>query len=261
MVTRNDSRYHPTVPIPIKLQQLSVRYGDVLALDRVTAVIPGGGSVAVIGPNGSGKSTLLKVIAGIERPTTGTVDVGSQTVAIVLQSTDVDSHIPLSVRDTVTMARFPTVGLLGRFGARDHTAVTDALDSLGLTELADQQIQRLSGGQRQRAFVSQGLAQQADVLLLDEPLAGLDVVSRSLINDALARVRSAGGATIITTHSFAEAEQCDLVLLLATELVAFGPPEMVLVEDNLRQAFGGRYVRVGDILVVEDSHHAHAGTA
>lgn len=242
----------------VRLAELSVRYGDALALDRVTAEIPAGSSVAVIGPNGSGKSTLLKAIAGIAQPAAGTIDTGSQTVAMVLQSTDVDPHIPLSVHDTVMMARYPNVGLLGRIGPSDRAATTSALKQLELEHLADKQIHRLSGGQRQRAFVAQGLAQEADVLLLDEPLTGLDAVSKSLIGDALDRIGNAGGTTIMTTHSFAEAEECDLVLLLATQPIAFGPPEAVLVESNLRLAFGGRFVRVGDILVVDDPHHTHA---
>jgi manganese transport system ATP-binding protein len=246
------------VTASVRLDELSVRYGDALALERVTAEIPAGSSVAVIGPNGSGKSTLLKAIAGIVRPASGVVDVGSQTVAMVLQSTEVDPHVPLSVRDTVTMARYPSVGLFGRLSGRDRAAVTDAIRRLGLDDLADRQIHRLSGGQRQRAFVAQGLAQEADVLLLDEPLTGLDVVSRSLIGDALHRISEAGATTILTTHSFGEAEECDLVLLLATRSIAFGPPEAVLVESNLRRAFGGRFVRVGEILVVDDPHHDHA---
>lgn len=248
------------VATSVRLDDISVRYGDDLALDRITAEIPAGSSVAVIGPNGSGKSTLLKVIAGIIRPASGTVDTGSQSVSIVLQSTDVDPHVPLSVRDTVTMGRYPGLGLLGRLSERDRQAVWAALRQMELQDLADRQIHRLSGGQRQRAFVAQGLAQEADILLLDEPLTGLDVVSKSLIAEAIARVGAAGGTSIITTHSFAEAESCDLVLLLATEKIAFGPPASVLTEPNLRAAFGGRFVQVGEILVVDDPHHhdAHA---
>lgn len=245
------------VAATVRLDEVSVRYGDATALDRVGAEIPAGSSVAVIGPNGSGKSTLLKAIAGIVRPHSGSIDLSAQTVSIVLQSTDVDPHVPLSVRDTVTMARFPAVGLLGRLGRGDRAAIGNALTGLALQDLADQQIHRLSGGQRQRAFVAQGLAQEADVLLLDEPLTGLDVVSRSLIVDAIDHVSDNGGTTIMTTHSFAEAERCDLVLLLATRCIAFGPPAVVLVESNLRQAFGGRFVRVGEILVLDDPHHDH----
>lgn len=106
-------------------------------------------------------------------------------------------------------------------------------------------------------FVAQGLAQEADLLLLDEPLIGLDVVSRGLIVDALDAERTAGRTVLVTTHSFAEAERCDLVMLLATECVAFGPPAAVLTETNLRAVFGGRFIRVGNTLVLDDPHHEH----
>lgn len=260
MDDQNGSRYRLTVTPSVRLDELTVRYGDVLALDRVSIQVPAGRSVAVIGPNGSGKSTLLKAIAGMLRPVSGTVDVGSRQVAMVLQSTDVDPHIPLSVRDTVRMARFSTAGVLGRLGPEDRAAVDQAMRTLDLEDLAERQIHRLSGGQRQRTFVAQGLAQEADVLLLDEPLTGLDVVSSSLISEALAGLVDAGRTTIMTTHSFDEAGACDLVLLLATGCIAFGPPERVLVESNLRRAFGGRFVRVGSSLLIDDQHteHVHA---
>ena len=243
------------VPGAVRVNRLSVRFGEVLALDDVTAEIPLGVSVAVIGPNGSGKSTLLKAMAGLVRPTSGTTDLGGCSTALVLQSTDVDRSIPLTVRDTVTMARFPRIGLLGRLGAADHEAIDGAVQALGLGELVDRQIHQLSGGQRQRVFVAQGLAQDADLLLLDEPLTGLDVVSRSTIADVLDQATLAGRTTVITTHSFAEAERCDLVMLLATQCIAFGPPTAVFTEPNLRRAFGGRFIKVGDTLVLDDPHH------
>lgn len=241
----------------LRIDNLDVRYGDIVALERLTVDIPHGASVAVIGPNGSGKSTLLKALAGILRPTSGTVDHQGREVAIVLQSTDVDRSVPLTVRDTVSIARYPHVGLLGRFKPADHEAIDDAMRRLELGDLTDRQIHQLSGGQRQRTFVAQGLAQEADVLLLDEPLTGLDVVSRGLIADALDRERTTGRTTILTTHSFAEAEQCDFVMLLATRCIAFGSPTSVVTEDNLRQAFGGRFIKVGETLVLDDPHHDH----
>ena len=223
----------------------------------MSATLPPGASVAVIGPNGSGKSTLLKAVAGILTPASGRIDRGGNSIGIVLQSTDVDQSLPLTVRDTVAMARFPQLGLLGRLQPADRAAIDAAVTILGLDDLVHRQIHQLSGGQRQRTFVAQGLAQQADVLLLDEPLTGLDVMSRSLIIEALAGLEAAGKTTVITTHSFSEAERCDLVLLLATRCVAFGPPEEVFTEAHLRQAFGGRFIRVGDTLILDDPHHEH----
>jgi manganese transport system ATP-binding protein len=239
-----------------RIHNLSVRYGSVTALDQINLEIPAGVSVAIIGPNGSGKSTLLKAMAGLVRSTTGSID-RSGSVAIVLQATDVDPSVPLTVGDTVAMARYPNIGLLGRLGPADRKAIAGAVATLDLKDLTGRQIHQLSGGQRQRTFVAQGLAQGADVLLLDEPFIGLDVVSRSLITEALAKERAAGRTVILTTHSFAEAEQADLVVLLATGCVAFGTPEQVLTELNLRRAFGDSFIRVGETLVLDDPHHEH----
>lgn len=241
----------------VLVDNLSVNYGDVPALTNVSVAIPPGSSVAVIGPNGSGKSTLLKAIAGLLRPVSGNVDVGDRSIALVLQSTDVDPSVPLTVYDTVAMARFPRTGLLRRFSPVDREAISAAVGQLDLKDLIHRQIHDLSGGQRQRTFVAQGLAQDADVVLLDEPLTGLDVKSQAQIGSALEQARAGGRTTIVSTHSFAEAEQCDLVLLLATKPVAFGPPDEVLTELHLQQAFGGRFVRVGNTLVLDDPHHEH----
>lgn len=246
------------MPGAVTITDATIHYGATVAVDGVTASIPTGASVAIIGPNGSGKSTLLKAIAGILRLDSGTIDCGGRAASIVLQSTDVDRSVPLSVRDTVTMARYSRVGLFGRLRRHDRDAITVAMRDLQLDELVDRQIHHLSGGQRQRAMVAQGLAQEADVLLLDEPMTGLDVVSRSLIGKALDAAQAAGRTTIMTTHSFTEAQRCDLVLLLANRCVAFGPPEAVFTETNLRDAFGGRFIQVGGTLVLDDPHHSHA---
>ncbi len=245
------------MPRALHIDELSVGYGNVVALDGVTAEIPAGASVAVIGPNGSGKSTLLKAVAGILRPASGRIELAGGSVSIVLQATGVDRSVPLTVRDTVAMARFAGLGLLRRFRASDRQAVDSALQRLELADLSDRQIHHLSGGQRQRTFVAQGIAQEADIILLDEPLTGLDVVSQAVINDALDDERVAGRTTVMTTHSFAEAERCDLVMLLATRCIAFGPPASVLSEANLREAFGGRFIQVGSTLVLDDPHHTH----
>ncbi len=239
----------------VTIRDLHVDFGPVHAVGDLSLEIPQGASVAVIGPNGSGKSTLLKVIAGVVEPTSGAVDTHGNEMAIVLQSTDVDRSVPITVRDAVAMARYPRRGLLRRFGPADREAIRSALDQLGISDLAGRQIHHLSGGQRQRVFVAQGLAQGAPVLLLDEPLTGLDVVSRTIIADVLDAEREAGRTIVTSTHNFADAERCDLVLLLATRFVAFGTPDEVFTEGHLQTAFGGRFARVGQTLVVDDPHH------
>lgn len=239
------------------IRDVHVDYGSVHAVGDLSFEIPTGVSVAVIGPNGSGKSTLLKVIAGVVEPTSGSVDMHGAETAIVLQSTDVDQSVPITVRDTVAMARYSRLGLLRRFGHDDHQAVRTSLERLDIADLADRQIHHLSGGQRQRVFVAQGLAQDAPVLLLDEPLTGLDVVSRTIIAEVLDAEQAAGRTIVTSTHNFTDAERADLVLLLATRFVAFGTPGEVFTEEHLQTAFGGRFARVGNTLVLDDPHHHH----
>jgi len=241
----------------VTIRDVHVDYGPVHAVGDLSLEIPQGSSIAIIGPNGSGKSTLLKVIAGVVEPTSGSVDTHGAKTAIVLQSTDVDPSVPITVRDTVAMARYQRLGLWRRFGPDDRTAIKTALERLDIADLARRQIHQLSGGQRQRVFVAQGLAQDAPLLLLDEPLTGLDVVSRKTIARVIEREHERGHTVVTTTHNFADAQQADLVLLLATRFVAYGTPDEVFTEEHLRTAFGGRFARVGDTLVVDDPHHHH----
>jgi manganese transport system ATP-binding protein len=245
------------VPDAVSTIDLTVAYGGTVALDRVSIEVPAGSSVSVIGPNGCGKSTLLKALARIVDPTSGSFAIPAGRPAIVLQSTDIDRNVPISARDTVAMARYPSLGLLRRFKPADWDAVDTAMARMQIADLGSRQIHHLSGGQRQRVLVAQGLAQRSPVLLLDEPLTGLDVTSRQVILEMLDEERAAGRTTLTSTHNFQDAMRCDLVLLLATRAIAYGPPDEVLTEDNLRRAFGGRFVRIGDTLLLDDPHHNH----
>lgn len=237
------------------IEDLTVAYGARTALEGVdTAALPGT-SVAVIGPNGSGKSTLLAAIAGLARPTRGRVDRGDASVAIVLQGTVIDRHLPISVRDTIAMARYAERGLIGRFRASDRDAIHSAMQRLDVVDLASRPLHELSGGQRQRVLVAQGLAQQADILLLDEPVTGLDLASRQNILDAVEAERAAGRIVLMATHDLADAKACDQVLLIATRMLAAGTPEEVLTATNLREAFGGRLVDLGDEVLLGDHVH------
>lgn len=249
--------YPGAVRPAISAQGLTVRYGDALALSSVDLNVPARSSLAVIGPNGSGKSTLLGALAGTVEPTSGSVSVAGPTPALVLQSTDVDRSLPITVRETVSLARYPTLGLFGRFREQDRQRVSDALARLSVDDLESRQLHDLSGGQRQRVLVAQGLAQETDVLLLDEPVNGLDVVSRSVILEVIDEEVALGRTVLVTTHNLDDARRCDQVLLLDTSAIAFGTPDEVLTEHHLRRAFGGRFIRVGDELFVDDPHHAH----
>lgn len=241
----------------ISTSGLEVRFDNAVALCDVDLEIPFGSSLAVIGPNGSGKSTLLGAIAGTLEPSAGSVKVSGNAPAFVLQSTDVDRSLPITVRETVSLARYPRLGLFGRFREADRRAVQTALDRMDITDLAGRQIHELSGGQRQRTLVAQGLAQDTDVLLLDEPVNGLDLVSRSIILDVVDEEVAAGRAVVVTTHNLDDARRCDQVLLLDTSPIAVGPPTDVLAEHHLRRAFGGRFIRIGDEMLLDDPHHHH----
>ncbi len=239
----------------ISTSSLEVRYGDSVALSGVDLDIAAGSSLAVIGPNGSGKSTLLGVLAGTIEHTAGSFTVAASPPALVLQSTEVDKSLPITVRDTVSLARYPSLGLFRRFGPADHQAVDDAMARMVIEDLAGQQLHDLSGGQRQRVLVAQGLAQDADVLLLDEPVNGLDVTSQAVILGIVEQQMQAGKTVVLTTHSLDDARRCDRVLLLNTEPIALGSPAEVLTEEHLRKAFGGHFIRVGDELILDDHHH------
>ena len=241
----------------ITTSELQVRYGDAVALSGVDLDVLAGTSLAVIGPNGSGKSTLLGVLAGTIRPTSGTAIVDGPAPALVLQSTDVDRSLPITVLDTVSLARYPSLGLLKKFRQADRDAVSNALERLDVADLAGRQLHELSGGQRQRVLVAQGLAQDSNVLLLDEPITGLDVTSRTIILDVIGEQLEAGRVVVVTTHDLDDARRCDQVLLLNSSAIAVGTPSEVLTEPHLRAAFGKSFIRVGDQLILDDPHHHH----
>ncbi len=178
-------------------------------------------------------------------------------MAYVLQATRSNENLPITVRDAVTMGRYASAGLLRRLGPDDWQAIDLAMESLAITDLSNRPLRELSGGQRQRAFVAQGLAQQAEVLLLDEPITGLDLVSRQHILDAIAAERAAGHAVVVSTHDLADAAAADHLLLMAGRVVASGPPAEVLTEANLADAYGGHLLRVGEGTLILDDHPHH----
>lgn len=235
---------------------VTARYGTHIAVSETSFRLPVGRSMAIIGPNGSGKSTLLKVMAGIHRASSGSVELpGMGRVAFVLQSTEVDRDLPMTVREAVSMARFPNVGRFRPFRRRDRAAVDEAMEQLEIADLQRRQIHELSGGQRQRMLVAQGIAQESDVLLLDEPVTGLDVTSQQRILEVVATRQRDGLAVAMTTHHLGDAQRCDLVLLLATRPVAVGTPSEVLTAAHLQEAYGGRMVNVDGALLFDDHTH------
>jgi manganese transport system ATP-binding protein len=244
----------------IEAHDIVLAHGDHVALASSSLRIEPGRVVACIGPNGSGKSTLLDAVTGLLQVRQGALSVfgappGRGNVAYVFQTTETPAHLPLTVREVVTMGRYRTTGLFGRLGRDGHTAVDRAMERTGVTDLAHRQLLELSGGQRQRVLVAQGLASEADLLVLDEPMTGLDVVSRGRILEVMDEERQAGRTVVFSTHDLAEAAGADQIVLLAGRVVAAGPPDTVLTEEHLVEAYKGRLVDVAGVRLIDDPHH------
>lgn len=199
----------------LTLSAVTVDLDGHTALHGVNAEARAGRLLAVVGPNGSGKSTLLSVAAGLLIPSTGSAERPKGTrVALVPQSTHLPPHLPLTVRDVVTMGTWATLGAWRPSRRADRARVRNAIDAVGLAGLAHRPIGAVSGGQRQRTLLAQALVQRADLVLLDEPMAGLDTASRSIIADAVTRLTSAGAAVIAVTHDLTEFRRIDDLLEL-----------------------------------------------
>lgn len=245
----------------IRLDGVRMAYGDHVVLDAVTLDVHGGQLTAMIGPNGSGKSTLFSAIAGLLEPVGGHITALGTTpvrarrrIAYVLQETRANRLLPMTVGEVVRMGRYARTGMFGRLRAADHACVHDVLERMDVSDLRHRQLRELSGGQRQRVIVAQGLAQAADVLLLDEPITGLDLVSQQLITAAMRAEAAEGRAVVVSTHDLREAERADLVVLLAGRVVATGPPDRVLTRSHLRSAYGHQLIELGDEDAVIDEH-------
>ena len=235
---------HPAIAV----EGLGVNYGDVTALHSVSFTINRAQICGLIGVNGSGKSTLFKCLMGLVTAQQGTLSLFGRTstaarkgklVAYVPQAEDVDWDFPVSVADVVMMGRYAHMGLLRHPSRTDRAAVAEALERVGLTELRHRQIGELSGGQKKRAFVARGIAQDARLLLLDEPFAGVDKGSEATIVELLRELKNEGRTVLVSTHDLAGLPRlCDRAILLHQRILAEGTPEDVLTHANLARAFG-----------------------
>jgi manganese/iron transport system ATP-binding protein len=245
----------------IRVNHLSVNYENGVALDDLSFEIPRAISLAVIGPNGAGKSTLIKVIAGLLPPSNGEVTVfGVEPgvhicIAYVPQRSQVDWHFPVTVRDVVLMGRIGKLGLLKRPGRKDQEVVDRALEVVNLTAHSTRQISELSGGQQQRMFIARALAQEAELMLMDEPLTGLDVGSQDDILQIIDRLRNQGVTILVALHDLKiAAERFDATLLLNHHLIGVGNPQEVFTNENLVQAYGiNRTAGRNDLMAVDDT--------
>ncbi|MEU5288212.1 zinc ABC transporter ATP-binding protein AztA [Streptomyces sp. CA-278952] len=224
---------------PLRFSGLCAGYPGRPVLHQVSGEINELTTTVLVGPNGSGKSTLLAVLAGVIKPTSGDLlRTGDRPPAFVPQRGAVGDTLPLTVRQTVEMGRWGERGPWRRLTARDHATVDAVLDRLGIGDLASRQLGELSGGQRQRTLIAQGLAQESDLLLLDEPTTGLDPEARERIG-ALLTALVADGVTIVqATHDLEVARAADACLLLRDgRLVGQGRPDHVLTASSLTQVW------------------------
>ena len=227
---------------------MTVRYGPVVALQDATLTLQPGRVCGLVGMNGSGKSTLFKAIMGLVRLDAGTVRIQGAdpararkqgVIAYMPQSEAIDWSFPLSVREVVLTGRYGHLGPSRRARGEDHRAVDDALARVELTDYQDRQIGELSGGQRKRAFLARCIAQGADVLLLDEPFAGVDTRSESTIRTLLRELAGNAATVVVSTHDLNNLpELADEAVLLMRTVLLHDTPEQVLKPQNLVRAFG-----------------------
>jgi len=232
----------------LHIRHLTVSYGPRPALLDISLSIDQGLLVGIIGPNGAGKSTLVKAILGFVQPDFGEIAVhghavgaSASPIAYVPQRGAVDWDFPVSVAEVALMGRYGHIPWWRRASAADRAAADEALDAVGMLPYRDRQIGELSGGQQQRVFLARALAQGSDVLLLDEPLAGVDAATERTIMDVLRRARDQGRTLLVVHHDLATAgEYFDRLLLLKQRVVAYGPPATVLSDHLLSEVYDGR---------------------
>lgn len=230
---------------PIEAECLCVGYRNDVVVHDLDVVVEPGHLLVLMGTNGSGKSTLLRTLAGLQPPTGGAVRVFGEApgrhperVAYLAQRPTSALGLPIRAADVVTMGRFVHLGLVRRMTRSDRHICAEVMARLGVDRFADAAISELSGGQQQRVFLAQALVRGADLLLIDEPTAGLDQAGRQLFAEVIDAERAKGTAVVMATHDLVDAEQADLAVLLARRVVAAGRPDEVLTDTHLREFFG-----------------------
>ena len=232
-------------PLSLQARDLWAGYDGQPALEGVTFDIETGCLAGLVGPNGSGKSTLIRVILGLHKPWRGDVRVFAsgrrpdrKRLGYAPQSEQVDWSFPVSVFDMVLMGRYGRLGPLRRPTKTDRDIVWQALESVRLADLADRRSGELSGGQQRRALIARALAQEADLLLLDEPMAGLDATAEHDLIALLEELRDQGKTLLVATHDLScVAADFDRAILLNRKVVAFGRPADVFTEELLNATF------------------------
>lgn len=246
LYTSKHARHDLSQPI-LALKDISVRFNGTPALDKVSFELHRGERVAIVGPNGAGKSTLFNVISGVLRPNHGRVDIYGKEpgkhicIAYVPQRSQVDWRFPVNVSDVVMMGRVGKLGLFKWPKRKDWDVVHQSLELVGMDHLSKRQIGELSGGQQQRVFIARALAQEAELMLMDEPLTGLDVQSQESIFEILDKLRQRDVTILVSTHDLNQAaERFDRLMLLNRQIIGFGQADEVFTPELLNQAYSGQ---------------------
>jgi ABC-type Mn2+/Zn2+ transport system ATPase subunit len=245
----------------LSVKNLNLAYDNMFALENISFDILAGDMLAIIGPNGAGKSTLLQAIMGLFKiPQDSQIIVDPRRLGYVPQHQAVDLSFPVTVRDVVMMGLVKEIGWL-RFPQRKHwQAVDEALERVSMRDFASRQIGELSGGQRQRVFIARALVQQSDILLLDEPFAGVDIGVETDLMKTITALNEEGITILLSTHDLGLAfKQFKRVMALHRELIGIGTPQEMYTADMLRALYGGGIATVneeGQVLVfVDDDVH------
>ncbi len=243
--SRQQHEHDLNAPI-LHAEKLNMHYESGAALNDVSFSLQEGERVAIVGPNGAGKSTLLKIIAGVQKPTSGAIQIyghaptGHICISYVPQRSQVDWTFPVTVADVAMMGRVGHLGLFRNPKSQDWDIVHEALKLVQLSHLAKRQINQLSGGQQQRMFIARALAQEAELMLMDEPMTALDTPSQEAIFGILDELRARKVTLLVSLHDLKMAsERFDRLMLLNKHLLAMGPADEALTPENLIAAYGG----------------------
>jgi len=237
----------------IEVTDMTVAYGEKPVLWDVDLEVRKGVLMAIVGPNGAGKTTLIRAVLGLVKPAAGQALVHGRPyadqrslVAYVPQRGSVDWDFPTSVLDVVLMGRYGRIGWVRRPGKADREAARQALEQVGMSDLAGRQISQLSGGQQQRVFLARALVQHAEVYFMDEPFQGVDATTEKAIVELLRALREQGKTVVAVHHDLQTVpEYFDEVTLLNVRRIASGPVDEVFTEENLRRTYGGRAALFG----------------
>jgi ABC-type Mn2+/Zn2+ transport system ATPase subunit len=240
----------------LRARGLEAGYAGTPVLRDVTFELQAGERIGVLGPNGGGKSTLFRVVLGELRPSAGAVKVRER-VAVVPQTERSRLDYPVSALDVALMGTLSRVPWWRPLGRRERKRALDALDRVGLAELAGEQFGELSGGQRQRVFVARALVQDAPIVLLDEPFSGVDRTSEQVLTALIGDLAAEGRGLMIATHDVEQARTWDRVLCLNRRQIAFGEPARTLTREVLEETYGGDLVALpgAEVGILPPHHH------